>query len=304
MIARVRALLLPLALASVGGVSATAAQEDVGAGSGQPLNAALAACDRARFRVALDVGHTVEQPGALSARGMPEFVFNLLLAERIERALRAAGFDRTRLLVTDGAAKPSLFMRVSHATDIEADLFLSIHHDAVPQPLKETWEYEGRQLEYSDRFRGHSIFVSYDHAQARASLAFARLLGLAMKARGLAYTPHYTEPFMGPRRRQLVDAEAGVYRFDALVVLRRTRMPAVLLEGGMIVHREEELALAAPERQELVSAAVVEAVERYCATEASELSALRRARPAARTRPLVRRPAILGSGIPVLPGRD
>lgn len=170
--------------------------------------------------------------------------------------------------------------------------------------MKQTWEYEGRQLEYSDRFRGHSIFVSYDHAQARASLAFARLLGLAMKARGLAFTPHYTDPVMGARRRQLVDAEAGVYRFDALVVLRRTRMPAVLLEGGMIVHREEELALAAPERQELVSAAVVEAVERYCATEASELSALRRVRPAPRTRPAARRPAVFGSGIPALPGRD
>ncbi|MCZ7659856.1 MAG: hypothetical protein M5U07_19235 [Xanthobacteraceae bacterium] len=62
MIARVRALLLPLALASVGGVSATAALEDVGAGGGRPLQyGARGAATCARFRVALDVGHTVEQ---------------------------------------------------------------------------------------------------------------------------------------------------------------------------------------------------------------------------------------------------
>jgi N-acetylmuramoyl-L-alanine amidase len=45
---------------------------------------------------------------------------------------------------------------------------------------------------------------------------------------------------MGHRRRKLVDATAGVYRYDQLIVLRRTRMPAVLLEAGSIVDRQEE----------------------------------------------------------------
>jgi N-acetylmuramoyl-L-alanine amidase len=301
----VRHLRLPLLLGLLGaGLAPAAAQEAGSVGNGLSRTAALAACNRAQFRVALDVGHTTEQPGAKSARGVPEFAFNLVLAERIERALREAGFDRTRLLLTDGRAKPSLFMRVAHAGDIDADLFLSIHHDAVPQQFKETWEFEGRELEYSDRFTGHSIFVSFDHGNAKGSLAFARLLGLQMKQRGLAYTPHYTEPFMGPRRRQLVDAEAGVYRFDALVVLRRTAMPAVLLEGGMIVNRDEELRLASPEHQALVSEAVVAAVERFCAVQPPEVSALRRARPL----PTTRAPTLAGASrkidVITLPGRD
>jgi N-acetylmuramoyl-L-alanine amidase len=90
------------------------------------------------------------------------------------------------------------------------------------------------------------------------------LLGNALKARGMRYTPHYTEKFMGNRRRELVDAQAGVYRYDQLIVLKDTRMPAVLLEAGSIVNRDEELVLATPERHALVGAAVVEAVDAFC----------------------------------------
>jgi N-acetylmuramoyl-L-alanine amidase len=41
-------------------------------------------------------------------------------------------------------------------------------------------------------------------------------------------------------------------------------MPAVLLESGSIVNRDEELLLATPERQAIMSAAVVEAVDAFC----------------------------------------
>jgi N-acetylmuramoyl-L-alanine amidase len=42
-------------------------------------------------------------------------------------------------------------------------------------------------------------------------------------------------------------------------------MPAVLLEAGSIVNRQEELELATPERRSLTSAAIVAAVENFCA---------------------------------------
>jgi hypothetical protein len=53
---------------------------------------------------------------------------------------------------------------------------------------------------------------------------------------------------MGRFRHELIDAEAGVYRYDHLIVLHSTVMPAVLLEAGSIVNRQEELELATPER--------------------------------------------------------
>jgi hypothetical protein len=62
-----------------------------------------------------------------------------------------------------------------------------------------------------------------------------------------------------------VDVKAGVYRYDQLIVLRTTQMPAVLLEAGSIINREEELLMSSPEHQSLMSAAVIDAVESFCA---------------------------------------
>jgi N-acetylmuramoyl-L-alanine amidase len=227
-------------------------------------------CKPAQFRVVVDVGHTAAVPGALSARGVTEYEFNLRLSKVIERKLLESGFARTVLMVTDGPAQAGLAKRVRRANDLKADVFLSVHHDSVPERFKEKWEHHGSKNLFSDRFKGHSIFVSYDHPDRKGSMLFAKLLGEQLKAQGLHYSPHYTETLMGGRRRELVDGEAGVYRFDMLHVLRATEMPAVLLEAGLIINRDEELLLASPDHQTLISTAVTEAVEAFCVARAPQ----------------------------------
>ena len=222
-------------------------------------------CDRAQFRIVLDVGHSAEVPGAFSARGVPEYEFNLRLANQLGTALKSAGFAKTAVLVTPGPARAGLFTRVARSNGWPADLFISIHHDSVPERFLEIWEYDGKPNRYSDRFHGHSIFVSNDNAQRDASLNFARLLGKQMKAHGLKYARHYAEAFMQERQRQLLDPEAGVYRYDQLIVLKDTTMPAVLLEAGSIVNRDEELLVQTPQYQARIGAALAEAVGLFCA---------------------------------------
>ena len=235
-------------------------------GAGGPAKKSpRSACDHPAFRVVVDVGHTAESPGAPSARGFWEYDFNLRLATLIKQKLLAAGFAKTVLLVTDGPARKSLFQRVARANRLSADLFLSIHHDSVPDSFLETWEYEGREHGFSDRFKGHSIFFSNENVDPAASLLFGQLLGEQLQARGLQYTPHYLERFMGHRQRLLVDAKVGVYRYDQLIVLRTTQMPAVLLEAGSIINRGEELVMNSPERRSLIGAAVTDAVDGFCA---------------------------------------
>lgn len=226
------------------------------------------ACQPGSFRVAVDVGHTVALPGAISARGATEYSFNLLLGESIKQALLNAGFDKMQLLITGGAPPLGLIERAERANKMHADLFLSIHHDSVPDNLLKTWNYEGQEYHYNDNYPGYALFVSYDNPDRTGSMMFGHLLGEALQARGLGYTPHYILPLMRHRRRELVDEAAGVYRYDQLVVLRATHMPAVLLEAGSIVNRREELRLADPERVATESAAVVAAVEDFCATRA------------------------------------
>ena len=67
--------------------------------SGAGKKPAASACDRPAFRVVVDVGHTAESPGAISARGVYEYGFNLRLATLIEQKLLHAGFAKTILLV-------------------------------------------------------------------------------------------------------------------------------------------------------------------------------------------------------------
>jgi len=263
-IPRVRQVLAGLLVAILcGATSAAWGQTEDGV---RRLDAA--ACDRASFRVVVDVGHTADIAGARSARGVTEYEFNLRLARQIVQALLDRGFANTVLLITSDAPRGGLLQRTERANSLAADLFLSIHHDSVPDRFLERWEFEGEEFGFSDRFKGYSIFISNDNADRKGSLVFGRLLGRELKTRGLQYTPHYSEPFMGNRRRDLVDAEAGVYRFDQLIVLRYTRMPAVLLEAGSIINRDEELDLRFPERRALITESVADAVASFCALRA------------------------------------
>lgn len=221
-------------------------------------------CDRSKFRIVLDVGHTADSEGATSARNVPEFSFNLRLAQRIERKLKDEGFAETRLLVTEGKARPSLFKRVAAANNLNADLFLSIHHNSVPNTLLEDWEFEGKKSHFSDRFNGYSVFVSHSNPEFKTSLAFAELIGKEMKAQGLQYAQQYTQAIMGRYQHPLLNKDTGVYSYDELVVLRTTRMPAVLLEAGSIINRGEELKMDSPERQGVISGAVAAAAKEFC----------------------------------------
>jgi N-acetylmuramoyl-L-alanine amidase len=256
---------IALALAVLASASASVRAEERAAAA---RNAAPDPCPRSTFRVVVDVGHTLDVPGAMSARGIPEYAFNLQLARDAKQALVDAGFEQTVLLITTAAPWRGLVERAARANTMHADLFIAIHHDSVPDDLKKTWEYAGLKNEFNDDYPGYAIFISNENADPATSLQFGSMLGRELESRGLHYTPHYTYPLMGHRRRILVDAEAGVYRYDQLIVLRQTKMPAVLLEAGSIVNRQEELELGTVERRSLTSGAIAAAVEKFCAARA------------------------------------
>src|ERR1700752_5031294 len=153
-------------------------------------------CERGKFRIILDVGHTAESYGAMSARNVPEFEYNLNLGKRIEEKVKADGFSEAFLLVTEGKARPSLMTRVARANKRGADLFLSIHHDSVPGIYNESWEFEGKKRPFNDLFAGYSVFVSQQNAQYRESLRFAKLVGNAMASQDLQFARQYDQWFM------------------------------------------------------------------------------------------------------------
>jgi N-acetylmuramoyl-L-alanine amidase len=155
----------------------------------------------------------------------------------------------------------------------------SIHHNDVQERYKEKWEYEGESRPYSDRFAGHSLFVSRKNPRLAESLAFGHLLGVELKERGLVYTRHHLENVPG-ERRELLDPEGGVYRYDNLVVLMYTTVPALLMEAGIIINRAEELLLETPEHRDRIVQATLAAVERFCAIQQAKPIARRATRKA------------------------
>lgn len=241
-------------------------------------------CKRASFKIMIDVGHTPDDPGAISAHGNPEYGYNLNLANVAMAQLIDAGFRQTSLLLVKGRGYGQLAQRAEIANRASPDLLLSIHHDSTRERYISRWEFAGVARNYSDKFSGHSLFVSLKNPRYKQSVDFAKLLGRELASAGLQYTPQHAED-IPTARLPLIDAELGVYRYDNLVVLKDVRVPAVLFEAGLIINRKEELVLSTPERRLLLAKAISDAALSYCNThQASTPPRDKRLRPGAAKR--------------------
>lgn len=207
------------------------------------LNTPVAANPDRPARIAVDVGHTLAAPGATSARGRTEFDFNRVLAFQVVDALSALGLD-TVLVNADGLIA-SLADRPAQVPD--ADFLISIHHDSVSELELERWEWAGRTETYSDRWQGHSMFISQRNPDTERSLLCASAIGARLQRAGFVPTDK------NARRRAYADEQHAVHYYDNLVVLYRAVQPAMLFEAGVIKHRIEELLLLDTERQTLMA---------------------------------------------------
>lgn len=189
--------------------------------------------------VAVDIGHTLEAPGAISARGRSELAFNRDLALKVVDALQALGL-RTVLVNADGRIES---LQARPAGVPQADFFLSIHHDSTNASELSEWEWMGTPLTFSDRWAGHSMFVSTRNPDLATSVLCGRTIGARLQRAG------FTPTDKNARRRAYLDAEHAVHSFDNLIVLYRAQQPALLFEAGVIKHRDEELLLRDEARQ-------------------------------------------------------
>jgi N-acetylmuramoyl-L-alanine amidase len=203
--------------------------------------------------VAIDVGHFLEKPGAMSARGVPEFEYNLRLARELEAGLRRAGHKI--FLIGDDGLSSDLGKRSPRASGM--DLFISVHHDSVQPRYLSAWEYEGGTHWYAgDPFAGFSLFVSRLNPHTRTSLKCASAVGAALRHAGFKPSRYHADPVLG-ESRPFADEANGVHYFDNLAVLKTATIPAPLFEAGVIVNRDEELTMRDPAvRQRIVEGIV------------------------------------------------
>src|SRR6266404_1239806 len=215
----------------------------------------------ADFIITLDIGHTPLRGGAISARGVFEYRFNRRLVAELFAQLQAIGFIRAFVINPQGD-EISLVHRSAEANQQKADLFLAIHHDSVKDKYLKNWEFDGKTQKYCDDFHGYSIFISRKNAKADESAQFADKLGRALLDAGLTPTLHH----VAQENRPILDRTKGIYAFDDLVVLKTAKMPALLLECGVIVNRAEEEKLNNAVYRERLIEAIGRAVQSFAQT--------------------------------------
>lgn len=217
--------------------------------------------------VLIDVGHSHLNPGAHSARGVPEFAFNIALARVLYRELN--DYSRVAFLGDEGDIH-SIRVRGALVEAEPAKFLLSVHHDSVQERSLEEWIWEGRpQRRTAERFTGFSLFVSRRNPQVEKSLACASAIGAAMQQAGFGFTKHHADPIEG-ESREWADEANGVYYYDNLVVLRSATEPAVLLEAGIILNPDEEERLQTREVRGRIAKSVEQGLQ-VCGVVSTEL---------------------------------
>ena len=163
-------------------------------------------------KICLDAGHGGEADGTISPKGLKEKDLNLYLVAVIAEALEKAGFEV--VLTRQEDQDLSLEKRVEISQENNCDLFLSIHHNAIPDNLD------------PKEHRGISAHYYYDH-----SLSLAKELS-AHLAQNLGLNDN------------------GAIQQDLYVTRENKSSMAVLLECGYLIHPEESELISSKEFQE------------------------------------------------------
>jgi N-acetylmuramoyl-L-alanine amidase len=221
-----------------------------------------------RFVVAIDAGHGGEDPGAIGPAGT--FEKDVVLAIARELRARVNAEEGMRAFMTrSGDYFVPLATRVQRARRVRADIFVSIHADAYPEPrprgasvyvLNEKgassttarWlaqrengsdEVGGVQLAHRDREVRRILLDLSTAAQVRESSQLATQLLSALGGVGALHKPR---------------VEGASF-----AVLRAPDMPSVLVETAFISNPVEEQRLIDPEHQRRIADALMDGIRNY-----------------------------------------
>ncbi|MDF2569261.1 MAG: N-acetylmuramoyl-L-alanine amidase CwlD [Sporomusa sp.] len=181
--------------------------------------------------IAIDPGHGGSDPGAIGPSRYQEKTVTLAVAQNVRTLLEKAG---ARVIMTrqddrdvygpNATAVDELKARSSAANIRKADVFVSIHADSFTSPAA----------------GGTS---TYYYQKTRYDSMLARSLQTSMLEAG-----------------NLLDRRANPANF---YVIKRTQMPAALVELAFISNPNEEKLLSSPEFQQKMSLGIVQGLERF-----------------------------------------
>lgn len=247
-----------------------------------PATAARPAPRRARrkatprlYTVVVDAGHGGVDPGCIGRTGTYEKDIVLDTALRFARGLEATKRYKVSLSRhTDDFV--TLEDRVIRARNINADLFISVHADALPERSE----------------RGASVFTLSEKASDKEAAMVAERENKSDLVAGVKYTadPQVNEILFDLARRQTNNlslqlaqklvVELGrhvrllnhTHRSAAFVVLKAPDIPSALVETGCLSNAAEERDLRNGKYRQMVSGALLSSVNAYFDLMAKEMA--------------------------------
>ena len=218
--------------------------------------------------VVVDPGHGGKDPGA-TANGVREKDINLGIGLALEAVLRSRGFEVRMTRRTDVYLK--LQERTDIANQVNADVFVSVHANALPS-LKNTAGFEIyimalptdkdaltlakiENREYVEEKSGSSAAVD------RRTELLLRILGDMQQNNKISESTELAEAlFKAGKLRGIPMKRVAQAPF---FVLRGAGMPAVLLETGFVTNLKEAKLLAHPGYQRRIAEAMAEGIVNY-----------------------------------------
>ena len=199
------------------------------------------------LKVMIDPGHGGEDTGSTDSRGVTEKDLTLALASKLVQALGAVESISPELIRTDDDSI-SLDQRAGVANHNHGDLLISLHlgttFAAVPTGF--SIYYWSPTTASPTAAPPSSTARPWDQEQ-EPYWEKSRMLASLMQEELLWSIPW---------------ASGGVLAAD-IYLLRRVRMPAVMLELGSLNHPDESAQLQKPEFQEAVAKALTQAIIKY-----------------------------------------
>lgn len=211
--------------------------------------------------IVLDPGHNPEKAGAISVWGTDEVTYNDLFVTELAPALRTAGWQVQITRASDQSI--SLLDRAKFANKLKASLFLSVHHDSVQLRCLKQVPINGRTAYQTlQPTGGYSLYVSKENPDFSASYRLASALGEQLHALDRAPMLVHAGKACG-ENRPLLNPQLGIYQYDRLAVLRHSKIPAVLLEVGVITDIQDEAYISNAGNRQKMIAGIVRAIQQY-----------------------------------------
>lgn len=218
--------------------------------------------------IAIDAGHGGEDPGAIGRRGTQEKDVVLRIAQMLRERVNAEP-DMRAYMIRDGDYFVPLAMRVAKARRVQADLFVSIHADAVVRPqasgasvyvLSErgasssTARFLARRENASDRIGG--VNLSSRNREVRQLLLDLTTTAQIQDSSRLGHFVLSELGGVGQLHKPRIE-QAG------FAVLKAPDIPSILVETAFISNPHEERRLADSRYQARVADAIFRGLRNY-----------------------------------------